>query len=347
MSWDRDLSPADARLVDGFQSGFPVEERPYRAIGEALGQSPTEAYRRVDRLLDRGVFRRVGPVLNPPVIGSSALAALAVPADRFDAVATLVNDIERVNHNYRRDHRWNMWFVVTAATVGRRELILDDIAARADCPLLRLPMRTEYYIDLEFPVVNEDRLAREGWEATTGIGPTPIEDTAAADLTRLQRRLLPDLGSGLPRSETPYRDIAADLDEPVESVLAAIDRLRERNCIKRVGCVVNHHAVGFDENCMVVWNVPDDALDERAVAAAREPSVTYCCHRPRRDGWPYNLFTMIHGRSRAAVEETIDRLADGHLRCDHARLHTTEVLKQTGVRYGDVLSPAGAATPDP
>ena len=131
-------------------------------------------------------------------------------------------------------------------------------------------------------------------------------------------------------------------------MLAAIERLSDRDCIKRIGCVVDHHAVGFDENCMVVWDVPDGELDERAVAAGRQPTVTYCCHRPRRDaaGWSYNLFTMIHGRSHEAVEATIDELAAGHLRCDHARLHTTAVLKQTGVRYSELLAPdTGTADP--
>ncbi|MEF8783019.1 MAG: Lrp/AsnC family transcriptional regulator [Haloarculaceae archaeon] len=349
MSWGHDLSRADARLVDGFQSGFPVTERPFRAVGEALDEPEERALSRVRRLSEDSVFRRVGPVLNPPVIGSSALAALSVPEARFEAVTEVVNAYESVNHNYGREHRFDMWFVVTAETRDRREAVLDEIESRTGCQLLRLPMRTEYYIDLEFPVVNDDRLAREGWSSETPVEPTPIRDGACSDLTALDRRLIPALQDGLSLSPTPYRDVAERVDASVGDVLAAIERLSDWNCIKRIGCVVNHHAVGFDQNCMVVWDVPEAELDERAVAAGRQPSVTYCCHRPRREtaGWPYNLFTMIHGRSREAVEATIDELAAEHLRCDHARLHTTEVLKQTGVRYSDLLASDATATPDP
>jgi DNA-binding Lrp family transcriptional regulator len=348
MSWDHDLSRADACLVDGFQSGFPVTERPFRAVGEALDESEERALSRVRRLDEDGVFRRVGPVLNPPVIGSSALAALSVPDARFGEVAEVVNSYESVNHNYGREHRFNMWFVVTAATRARREAVLDEIESRTGCPLLRLPMRTEYYIDLEFPVANDDRLAREGWSTETPVEPTPIQNGAYSGLTALDRRLIPALQDGLSLSPTPYRDVAERVDASVGDVLEAIERLSDWNCIKRIGCVVDHHAVGFDQNCMVVWDVPDGELDERAVAAGRQPTVTYCCHRPRREaaGWPYNLFTMIHGRSREAVEATIDELAAGHLRRDHARLHTTEVLKQTGVRYSELLAP-DTATADP
>jgi DNA-binding Lrp family transcriptional regulator len=340
MSWHSDLSAADRRLVDGLQSGYPVTERPYRAIGELFDESEDSVVSRVRRLLDDGVFRRVGPVLNPPVIGSSALAALAVSEKDFQSVASLVNGYEQVNHNYKREHRWNMWFVVTAATLSERTEILDDIDAATDGDLLRLPMRTEYYIDLEFPVVNDDSIARDSWETPTPVKPTPITDTADDSLSHLERELILEVQDGFPITATPYRNLADTLDVPVSDVLHGIERLRDRNCIKRIGCIVNHHAVGFDENCMVVWDVPDDARDERAVAAGREPSVTYCCHRPRRPAaeWPYNLFTMIHGRSRAAVDETIDDLATKHLRCEHARLHTVEVLKQTGVHYRDLLS---------
>ena len=341
MSLQTTLAGSDARLVDGLQSGFPVTERPYRAIERVLEVSEREVLSRVKRLHERGLFRRVGPVLNPPVIGSSALVGLDVPDERFDEVAALVNGYDAVNHNYQRDHRWNMWFVVTAANRPRRETILDEIATHTGCDLLRLPMETEYYINLEFPVVNEDAIARAGWETRTAVEPTTIPEHGA-DLSPLERRLILELQEGFPLTRAPYRDIAKRLDEPVADILDTIKRLKAENRIKRIGCIVNHHAVGFDENCMVVWDVPDDDLDERAVAAGRHPSVTYCCHRPRceDDGWPYNLFTMIHGRNRSAVETTVDDLANTHLRCDNARLHTVEVLKQTGVRYRDLLSGA-------
>ena len=96
---------------------------------------------------------------------------------------------------------------------------------------------------------------------------------------------------------------------------------------------------GFDANCMVVWNLPDEQLDERGETVGRLPYVTLCYHRPRRpeQGWEYNLFTMIHGRDPAAVDEKIDELADEHLPFEHERLYSTETLKQTGARYEEIV----------
>jgi len=336
--WRAGLDEVDGALVDGFQSGFPVEERPFRAVGEALGVSEAGALERVERLREQGVFRRFGAVLNPPVIGSSTLAAVSAPEDRFEAVADVVNGYRQVNHNYRRDHEWNMWFVVTAGTREKRDAILDEIEERTGLPVLRLPMLTDYYIDLEFPVVNDDRFARESLEETE-VNATRISEDATAGLTALERRLLLAIQGGFPLSATPYRDVAERIDAPVEDVLAAVERLLDGGSIKRIGCVVNHVVTGFDANCMVVWDVPDDQLDARGESVGRLPYVTLCYHRPRRPelGWEYNLFTMVHGREADAVDEKIDELADEHLPFDHERLYSTETLKQTGARYDDLV----------
>ena len=125
----------------------------------------------------------------------------------------------------------------------------------------------------------------------------------------------------------------------VEDVLAAVERLLESGCLKRIGCVINHVVTGFDANCMVVWDVPDEELDERGQLVGGLPSVTLCYHRPRRPerDWPYNLFTMIHGRDPDAVDAKIDELAAEYLPVDHERLYSTATLKQTGARYEALL----------
>ncbi|WP_257298201.1 Lrp/AsnC family transcriptional regulator [Haloarchaeobius sp. FL176] len=342
--WCEEVDEVDARLIDGYQSGFPVVERPFRVVGEELGVSESEAFERVQRLRDEGVFRRFGAVLNPPVIGSSTLAAVQAPADRFDEVAEIINGYRQVNHNYRREHEWNMWFVVTAGSRETRDRILDEIAERTGCDVLNLPMLTDYYIDLEFPVVNADRFARESVESTE-VSATRISENATGDLSRFDAELLLAIQSGFPLSETPYRDIAAEIapkldgDVTVEMVLDGVERLCEDGCIKRVGCIVNHVVTGFSNNCMVVWDVPDDELDERGLAVGELPYVTLCYHRPRRpeQDWPYNLFTMIHGRDPDAVDEKVDELASDYLPVDHERLYSTETLKQTGAQYEELV----------
>ena len=332
--WRAQVDAVDATLIDGWQSGFPVAERPFETVAADVGVGEAETLERVERLYDEGIIRRFGPVLNPPVIGSSTLAAVQAPEDRFEAVAAVINEYDQVNHNYARDHEWNMWFVVTAASKERRDEIVAEIEERTGCAVLVLPMLTDFYIDLEFPVVNTDRFARESL-AETDVSATRISERAAADLTPLDRRVLLETQEGFPLTATPYGDVAEAVGAPVTDVLDSVERLRADGCIKRIGCVVNHLVTGFDANCMVVWDVPNEELDDRGVSVGRLPYVTLCYHRPRRSeqDWGYNLFTMIHGREQAAVDEKIDELAGEHLPYDHERLYSTETLKQTGARY--------------
>jgi DNA-binding Lrp family transcriptional regulator len=339
--WRTGLDEVDGTLIDEYQSGFPVVERPFRRVGAALGVSETEALDRVRNLRERGVFRRFGAVLNPPVIGSSTLAAVQAPEARFDEVAEVVNGYRQVNHNYRRDHAWNVWFVVTAGSRAKRDEILAEIEDRTGCEVLVLPMLTDYYIDLEFPVVNDDRFARESL-AETDVSATRISEDATGSLSPLEAALLVEIQDGFPLTETPYRDVARAIDAPVDEVLAAVERLLADGCIKRIGCVVNHIVTGFDANCMVVWDVPDADLDDRGTSVGSLPYVTLCYHRPRRpeQEWPYNLFTMIHGRDPEAVDAKIDELAADHLPFAHERLYSTGTLKQTGARYDELVASA-------
>ncbi|WP_411967162.1 Lrp/AsnC family transcriptional regulator [Haloferax sp. YSSS75] len=336
--WRDGLDDIDATLIDEYQSGFPVDARPFRIVGERLGIDEDEALERVRRLREKGIFRRFGAVLNPPVIGSSTLAAVSAPDDRFEEIAEIINGYQQVNHNYRREHEWNMWFVVTAGSRETRDRILSEIEERTGCAVLNLPMLTDYYIDLEFPVMNDDRFARESLEETE-VSATRISENATGDLSPLDARLLVEIQDGFPLSKTPYADVAAAIDADTDDVLEAIERLLDDGCIKRIGCVVNHVVTGFRNNCMVVWDVPDDELDTRGEVVGSLPYVTLCYNRPRRpeQDWPYNLFTMIHGRDADAVDAKIDELAAEYLPFDHERLYSTATLKQTGAQYERLL----------
>lgn len=146
------LDALDRRLLDDFQSGIPLAPRPFALMAEQLGVTETEVIARLQRLTEAGAVSRVGPVFRPRQVGASTLAAMAVPPERLAEVATLVNGFPEVNHNYEREHDFNLWFVLTAPDQTRLEQVLDEIGRRAGLPVLDLPMLAEYHIDLGFPL---------------------------------------------------------------------------------------------------------------------------------------------------------------------------------------------------
>ena len=146
------LDAIDRHLLNDFQQGFPLSARPYAEVAESLGIDETEVLARLSRLSAAGAVSRVGPVLRPKRIGVSTLAAMAVPPGRLETVAKLVSDYPEVNHNYEREHRFNLWFVLTAPDQARLNAVLGEIALYTGIEVMDLPMLEEYHIDLGFPL---------------------------------------------------------------------------------------------------------------------------------------------------------------------------------------------------
>lgn len=147
-----ELDSVSRRLIDRFQHGMPLCAEPYRAMAEALGCEEAEVLAGLQRLDRAGCLSRVGPVFEHSRAGASTLVALAVPPARLEAVAACVNGYPEVNHNYLREHHYNLWFVLTGPDRAHLDRILTQIEAETGLAPLDLPMRIAYRIDLGFPL---------------------------------------------------------------------------------------------------------------------------------------------------------------------------------------------------
>ena len=146
------LSTAERQLIDQFQRDMPLEPRPYARIAESLGVEEVDVLDMLSRLKASGIVTRIGPVFEPNRVGVSTLAAMAVPDDRLTEVAGLVNQYTEVNHNYEREHDFNLWFVVTAPDSDHLQRTIHSIESRSGLHVLVLPMVKQYFIDLGFPI---------------------------------------------------------------------------------------------------------------------------------------------------------------------------------------------------
>ncbi len=144
------LDALDRRLIEAWQRDLPLCPEPYAAMAEALGTTEADILARLARLQERGVVSRVGAVVAPHRTGWSTLAAMAVPAGRLDEVAALVSARPEVNHNYAREHRLNLWFVVTAPSHDQVQAVLQTIEQATGLEVLDLPLERAYGIDLGF-----------------------------------------------------------------------------------------------------------------------------------------------------------------------------------------------------
>lgn len=144
------LNDTEKRLLNDFQHGLPLEPRPYARLAEQLGCDEEAVLDLLRGLQARGLITRVGPVFHPRRIGASTLAAMAVPADRLEAVAAEVSAWPGVNHNYEREHHFNLWFVLTAPDEAALKAALAGIQRATGIEVMDLPMLDDYFIDLGF-----------------------------------------------------------------------------------------------------------------------------------------------------------------------------------------------------
>lgn len=143
------LDDFDRLLLNTMQSDFPLSTTPFDDLARDLGCSAQAVIDGVNSLLARGVITRFGPLFNIEQMGGVfSLCALQVPPDRFEAVAELVNAYSQVAHNYQRDHRWNMWFVLATETAEELQATFEDIVNSSACPGLNLPKEQEFYVGL-------------------------------------------------------------------------------------------------------------------------------------------------------------------------------------------------------
>ena len=311
-----------ARLLNDWQRDFPLQARPFARMAEVEGTSEAEVIEGLRALLARRAISRIGGVWAPGVGGAALLCAMAVPPERLEAVAAAVSAHAGVNHNYEREHALNLWFVITGTGAESLDQALTAIERETALPVTRLKMVRPYRIDLGFDL---HAPARAG-NAIRQRPPRVAEaDHALAGLVE----------AGLPLETAPFDAWAEALGTDTAAVLARIQAWLDAGTLRRFGLVVRHHEVGFSANAMTVFDIPDDQVDAFGERLATQPGITLCYRRERAPEWPYNLYCMVHGRSREGTLATLGAAIDGAGLGDWPRqvLFSQRRFKQTGARY--------------
>ena len=138
------------QLLNEYQHDFPVTSTPYADIAKRLKVDEQTILDLLKELDEKKILSRVGPVFRPNRVGVSTLAAMAVPEHKLEEVAGIISAYSAVNHNYEREHHFNLWFVVTAENQTLLNDILEDMQQQTDIRIMSLPMEKEYHIDLGF-----------------------------------------------------------------------------------------------------------------------------------------------------------------------------------------------------
>jgi siroheme decarboxylase len=353
------MDGADKRLLNLLQTEVPIAPRPWVVVGERLGGiSEAEVMERVRALKAAKIIRQISAIFDTRSLGyeSSLVAAQYDPAPSgVDSAAAIINEHPGVSHNYQRNHAFNLWYTITVSPDSRLGLertvqVLHEITGARST--LLLPALHLFKIGVAFDIEDgapadtrgEVRFGEqqrspacvaEASPALGGQASSRRRPAVAKPLTEPEKQFVREMQRDLGIEPEPFAAIAARLGLSIEQLREMGDAMRAAGRLRRVSAVLRHREVGFISNAMGVWAVRGTNTEILAVGEkmAGFRTVTHCYQRPPYPDWPYNLFTMVHGRTPAECDAVLAEISRATGITDYAALYSTKEYKKTRVEY--------------
>ena len=326
------MDDLDAQLLDRIQTELPLVERPYAALADAIGSDEGTVLERVAALREQKVIRQISAIFDSRRLGyRGMLVAARMPAERQDEAAAVFSSHPGVSHNYLREHELNVWFTLTVSP--RSQLGLDRTVALlgelAEVDVIRpMPALRFFKIGVDLDVKGDRDPAAKLVKAKPVRKAPPPEALTDRDLDAI-RALQRDLAA----EPEPFRELASQAGFETAELLAHGHSFLETGQMRRYAAVLAHRNAGFVQNGMGVWRVPEERLDECGQTMAAFRGVSHCYQRPTYPDWPYNLFSMTHGRTKADCEAVLAAVGAETGLDDYSVLYSTKEYKKTRVSY--------------
>lgn len=291
-----------ARLLVTLQQGLPIDRRPFTRVGADLGLTEEAVLAEVRQLFETGVARRFGAVFESRSLGyGSTLCAADIPTDQLEAAAARIAPHPGITHCYERDGHPNLWFTMTAPAVRLTQELERTAKSLGPYPVLNLPALQKFKIEAVF--------GRDDDDEQPALGRSRNADTPAAPLTEHERQVVRGLQGNLAVSEDPFGRVAAELGCDPDKLIELLNGWKQSGVIRRIGLVVRHQRLGFAANSMCVWAVTPDRIIAAGNTLAQSPHVTHCYERPHSAAFPFNLYAMMHAKTREALRIAFEELA--------------------------------------
>jgi len=325
----------DRRLLGLIQRRVPLVREPFAELAAELDTTERRVLDAVAAFRSGGVIREISALFDAAALGyQQALVALRVPPERLDEAGSLAAGHPGVSHCYGREGDVNLW--LTLATSPQSRLGLAATAAAmarecraADCMLLPTLRRYKLRVIFDTQGALPPKPVDEQGESA-GIASHP--NRPAPDLTDQQTRAVRALQGDLPCRPDPFADLAAGEKLDPDMLLVHAADFLAAGWMRRYAAVLHHRAAGMRANVLVAWEVPEALADVAGARCAQQPSVSHCYLRPTRPGWPYSLYTMIHGRSQQDCRLTIEEILTTTGMGRRAELWTAREYKKQRIR---------------
>ena len=314
-------------ILSRIQKKFPLVAKPFEVIAQELDLSEAEVLEILNNEKKENIIRQTSAIFDTKRLGyKSSLVAFKIAPESIDDAVEIINSHPGVSHNYERNHDFNIWF--TMAVSPTSELGLDktiEILAKMTKAedYIMLPTLKLFKINVKLNTTGKD----EKKEKVKKVIHTDIE------LTPLHYELIKRIQYDIEFVSEPFAKIIKELDISYERFFEILQELQESGMMRRFASILNHRKAGFNANAMVVWDVNEEKGEDIGEKAAAFSAVSHCYLRPKYENWPYNLFTMVHGKTTEETNGIIEEMAKEIDSSAHMPLYSSREFKKVRIEY--------------
>jgi len=314
-------------ILSIIQKKFPLAQRPFKKIGDSLNISEDKVIKILQEQKNKSIIRQTSAIFDTKSLGyKSSLVAFKIPPQNINRAVKILNSHPGISHNYERNHNFNIWFTIA---VEPDSLFGLDGTVK----LLAKLCETNNYIIL--PTL---KLFKISVKLNTTGKDTKREKTKKIirkelELTPLHHKIIKATQYDIEIIKEPFKNIIDDLDISYELFFKTLNELKNAGVMRRFASILNHRKAGFNANAMVVWNVNEKEGEKIGEIAASFSAVSHCYLRPKYPNWPYNLFTMIHGKTTEETNRIIDEISNEIQSNSHIPLYSSREFKKVRIEY--------------
>jgi len=314
-------------ILSRIQKKFPLVPKPFETIATELGMQEAEVLAILQEEKANNIIRQTSAIFDTKRLGyTSSLVAFKIAPEKIDAAVEIINSHPGISHNYERNHDFNIWFTLAVAPDSRLglektlEILADATGAQA---YIMLPTLKLFKISVKLNTTGKD----DKKEKVKKVKHTEIE------LTPLHHEVIKRAQYDIAIESEPFKKIIDELSISYEQFFTILVELQEAGIMRRFASILNHRKAGFNANAMVVWDVDAEQGEKIGEAAAAFSAVSHCYLRPKYENWPYNLFTMVHGKTTEETNGIIEEMSKEIEAKSHMPLYSSREFKKVRIEY--------------
>ena len=314
-------------ILSRIQKKFPLVAKPFEVIADELGISEDEVISILQEEKKKNIIRQTSAIFDTKRLGyQSSLVAFKIPSDKISEAVKLINSHPGISHNYERNHAFNIWFTLAVAPDSKLglEKTIDILAKLTKAEeYIMLPTLKLFKISVKLNTTGKD----EKKEKVKKVEHQEIE------LTRLHHQIIQKAQYDIDIISEPFKKTIDELGIDYETFFRILSQLQEVGIMRRFASILNHRKAGFNANAMVVWDVDEENGKDIGEKAAAFSAVSHCYLRPKYENWPYNLFTMVHGKTTDETNAIIDEISSEIPSKSHMPLYSSKEFKKVRIEY--------------